>query len=139
MYKSAFKLAAVALALGISLPAQAFTTAAEVKPILNATKGNWVAVREFDGNDLVYFTHLESWRCGLDGVNYGINSDVADKVWELETCYEGEGAPNAMKEEGRLPYITLPLGSVETLTIELLYDDGSKDSVTFERGNIMTP
>ncbi len=134
-------LAAVALAVTapIAATAQGFTTAAEVKPILGATKGNWVAVREFDGNDLVYFTHLESWRCGLDGVNYGINSDVADQVWELETCYEDEGAPNAMKAEGRLPYITLPLGSVKTITVELVYDDGSLESAAFERAAIMTP
>ncbi len=129
----------LACALVSAAPANAFTTAAEVKPILNATKGNWIAVREFDGNDLVYFTHLESWRCGLDGVKYGINSETPDQEWELETCYEGEGAPNAMKAEGRLPYITLPLGSVETVTIELLYDDGSTDVVTFQRDAVKTP
>jgi hypothetical protein len=123
----------------VTASAQGFTTAAEVKPILNATKGNWVAVREFDGNDLVYFTHLESWRCGLDSVNYGINSDAADQVWELETCYEGEAAPNAMKMPDRLPYITLPLGSVKTLLIQLNYDDGTSESATFQRANVMTP
>lgn len=121
------------------LTAMAFTTAAEVKPILTATKGNWVAVREFDGNDLLYFTHLESWRCGLSGVEYSVNSDALDQVWTLETCYEDEAAPNAMKEEGRLPYITLPLGSVETITIRLLYDDDTTDDAAFERGAIMTP
>jgi hypothetical protein len=127
------------LLLLLPAPAFAFDTAAEVKPILTATKGNWVAVREFDGNDLVYFTHLESWRCGLDGVKYGINTETPDSVWELETCYEGEAAPNAMKAEGRLPYIKLPLESVETITIELLYDDGSTDSLTVKRADVMTP
>ncbi len=122
-----------------ALPAAAFTTAAEVRPILNATKANWVAVREYDGNDLVYFTQIESWRCGLDGVKFGINSAVADQERELEQCYEGEGAPNAMKDPDRLPFITLPLGSVETITIELMYDDGTTDTATFERAGVMTP
>ena len=44
-----------------------------------------------------------------------------------------------MKEEGRLPFITLPLGSVESVTIELLYDDGTTDTATFERAKVMTP
>ncbi|MFQ5437829.1 MAG: hypothetical protein ACE5DK_03255 [Paracoccaceae bacterium] len=125
--------------LPTAFPAQAFTTAAEVRPILSATKSAWIAVREFEGNDLLYFTHLESWRCGLEGVKYGINSDVADRVWELETCYEGEAAPNAMKAEDRLPYVTLPLGSVESVTIEILYDDGTSDSALYERADVMTP
>jgi len=139
MLKPYFAAVAVTFSLAATASAQNFTTAGEVRMILDATKANWIAVREFDGNDLVYFTQLESWRCGLDGVKYGINSDVADQDWELETCYEEDGAPNAMKEEGRLPYITLPLKSVETVTIELLYDDGETDSVTFERAKVMTP
>lgn len=117
----------------------AFTTAAEVQPILTMTKGNWVAVREYDGNDLLYFTHLESWRCGLDGVMYGINSDVADQVWEQEACYEDEAAPNTMKMENGLPFVTLELGSVETLIVEITYDDGTTDTATYERKAIMTP
>lgn len=139
MIRSLF--ASLVISLGLSGPvtSQNFTTAGEIRMILDATKGNWVAVREFDGNDLVYFTHLEAWRCGLDGVNYGVNSEVADQIWELETCYEDEPSPNVMKEEGRLPYITLPLNSVKTLIIELMYDDGETDVVTYERSKIMTP
>lgn len=135
------RLLAAACLCAAAAPAAAenMTTAGEVKMILDATKASWIAVREYDGNDLVYFTQIEAWRCALDGLKYGINSETADQIRELETCYEDEAAPNAMKEEGRLPFITLPLGSVESVTIELLYDDGTIDTATFERAKVMTP
>ena len=122
-----------------TLPVQAQTTTAEVKPILTMIKGMWVAVREYDGNDLVYFTMLESYRCGLDGVKYGINTDIADQVWVQEECYLDEAAPNALKMVDGLPFITLELGSVETVIVEITYDDGTMDSATYERKAIMTP
>jgi hypothetical protein len=138
-----FKKLSTALLIGATslatVPAQAQTTTAEVKPILTMIKGMWVAVREYDGNDLLYFTMLESYRCGLDGVKYGINTDVADQVWEQETCYVDEAAPNAMKMEDGLPFITLELGSIETVIVEITYDDGTTDTVTYERKAIMTP
>lgn len=138
-----FKNLSTALLIGAmtlaTLPALAQTTTAEVKPILTMIKGMWVAVREYDGNDLLYFTMLESYRCGLDEVKYGINSDVPDQVWEQEACYVDEAAPNAMKMEDGLPFITLELGSIETVIVEITYDDGTTDTETYERNAIMTP
>lgn len=132
------------LALGFSILAsagiaQGFTTAAEVKPILQATKANWVALRDYDGNDLLYFTHLESWRCGLVEVRFSINSTAATRVWEMEPCYEGAPQPNALKLEGHLPYVVLPQGMTNSVSVVIVYDDGTEDRADFDRSAIMMP
>lgn len=120
--------------------AQDFTTAAEVKPILDATKDNWIAVREYDGKDLVYFTNPLSWRCGLTEIRYGLNGAAAETVLPMEPCYEGEANPNILKfDQGIEVYITQPLQSVQTVTVVMKLDDGSEDTATFERAKVMTP
>lgn len=131
---------AVALALIATMAgAQGFTTAAEVKPILQATRANWVALREFDGNDLLYFTHLESWRCGLSEVRFSVNSTAAAKVWEMEPCHEGEAQPNALKLEDHLPFTTLPLQMVNSVSVVIVYDDGTEDRMDYDRASILMP
>ncbi len=134
-----FTLALALSALGAAAMAQGFTSAAEVKPILQATKANWVALRDYDGNDLLYFTHLESWRCGLTEVRFSINSGAATQVRAMEPCYEGTAQPNALKLDGHLPYIVLPQGMTKTVAIVVVYDDGSEDRAEFERGAILLP
>ena len=131
-------IAAVIAALIAALPAAAdnFTTAAEVRPILAATKANWVAVREFDGKDLLYFTQLESWRCGVREIRYSVNSTAAAKVREVEPCYKGTASPNAFKDNDHLPYIELPLGSITTVSVVVVYDDGTEDRGDFTRAQV---
>lgn len=118
--------------------AQQFTSAADVRPILDVTRANWVSVREFDGKDLLYFTHLMSWRCGLDAIHYSVNGEPM-KAWQGEGCYEGDAQPNALKAPDKPLYVVYPLGSIETVTIELEYDDGSTDSATYKRRAILMP
>ncbi len=128
-----------AVAFGVMLGspgfAQNFTTAAEVRPIVGAIKAQWIAVRPWDGKDLLYFTNLLSWRCGLEKIEYIVND--ADSV-ELvtEPCYEDEGAPNALKVEDVLPYVTFAADSVQTVNVTITYDDGETFSVDYERATI---
>lgn len=119
-------------------PTGKFTTATEVKPILTATKTAWVAVREYDGNDLLYFTHLVAWRCGLHEIRYGVNG-AAEQVFEVEECYINTAQPNAMKMETHFPYVILDIGSVENMSVTLIFDDGTKDSATYQRSDILMP
>ena len=130
-------LTSTVVALSVSGGAQAqFMTAAEVKPILDMTQANWVAVRVWEGQDLLYFTHIETFRCGLSGVRYGLNGEAPNTPYGLETCYEGTAAPNAMDPVGHPPYVAFPVGSVHSVTIQMKYDDGSMTEATFQRAQI---
>lgn len=114
-----------------------FLTATEVRPILTATKSSWIAVREFDGNDLLYFTHLLAWRCGLYEVNFSINGG------ELQPFPIPECAPDivnamAIPEDAQV-YLTYELGSVQSIEVTLLYDDLGTDTASYERSAVLTP
>ena len=125
------------LGLGLAGPAAAqMQTTAEVKPILQITKGNWIAVREYDGQDLLYFTHLEVFRCGLEQIRYVIN-EGKPSVWETPACAGDETFSEIAAD--RLPYAVFPDKSVKSVRIELTYDDGTVETESFERGAIMTP
>lgn len=114
-----------------------FTTALEVRPILAATRGNWVGVREYEGQDLVYVTHLLAWRCGLLRLRYAIN-DGPMQDWPLPPCQSDTAQPNAIPQDARI-YETHPLKSVRTITVELTYDDLATDQARFERGAVLIP
>lgn len=120
------------------VPTGKFTTATEVKPILTATKSSWVAVREYDGRDLVYVTQIMAWRCGLVALRFSVNgAETAD--WPLPPCHEDTAAPNALTPDDGLPYRSYPLGSVEQVNVLLVYDDLTADEATFQRNQVLMP
>jgi hypothetical protein len=120
------------------VPSGKFTTAVEVKPILNATKANWVAVRDFNGQDLLYVTHLFSWRCGLAAMALSVNNEPMQN-WPLPACHTEYSTPNALLDTDTLPYLTLKQGAVQTITIQIVYDDLSMDIASFARGDVLIP
>ncbi|SEW14372.1 hypothetical protein SAMN05444851_1676 [Aliiroseovarius sediminilitoris] len=133
------RLIATIMLAGFAAPsmAQNFTTADEVRPILDATKGSWVAVREYEGKDLLYFTHLLAWRCGLEQILYSLNGD-SEARFDAEPCYEDEPQPNAIKVDDKLPYVAFDLKSIDVVSVRLVYDDGTEATTSYERAQIMT-
>jgi hypothetical protein len=119
-------------------PTGKFTTAAEVKPIMQATKGNWVAVREYDGHDLLYVTHIWAWRCGLHAMAISVNGETMQN-WPLPECHMKYTTPGAILEEDGTPFLRMRLGSIETIEIQIVYDDLTIEAATFERGNVLIP
>ncbi len=121
--------------IGSPLGAQNFTTTAEVKPIVGAIKSNWIAVRPWEGNDLLYFTNLLAWRCGLSQIEYSVNGNEMTTLI-TEPCYEDEAAPNALKLSDILPYLTFDPNSVQTIDVKVTFDDGTQENASFERAAV---
>ncbi|SNS52418.1 hypothetical protein [Tropicimonas sediminicola] len=132
-------LACLAALLATPLAAEDFTTAAEVRPILNMQRASWIAVREYDGQDLVYFTSVLAWRCGLESVHYGFNDAPAETPLEMEPCHTDTATPNAITGDAHPIYVTAPLGSVETIRLRLTYDDGMTDEASYARKDVLMP
>jgi len=119
-------------------PSGRFTTATEVKPILNATKANWIHVREFDGKDLLYVTHIWAWRCGLLELRVGINGNDPE-VWPLPECHLDQPSPAAMLDSDGLPYREFALNAIAMVEVAITYDDLSTDHVKFNRKGAVIP
>lgn len=115
-----------------------FTTALEVKPILNATRANWIGVREYGGQDLVYVTHLWSWRCGLVEMRIGLNG-ATPQPWPLPDCHMDLPVPNMIAESDGLPFRAFPLNSIHQIEVFVTYDDLTSQSATFDRQGVMIP
>lgn len=118
-------------------PTGEFLTAGEVRPILDATKNSWIGVRLFDGKDLIYFTHLLSWRCGLYEVQYRVNGGPVSNFTLPECAADGSDA--IMVPEGTEIYVTLPPNSVETVEVTVIYDDLQTDTVAYKRAVVLLP
>lgn len=122
------------------VPTGKYTTALEIRPILGMTKTNWVGVREYEGQDLLYFSHLMAWRCGLWDISYGINGAPADTVVSMEPCNEDYAQPNVMVDIANFPpYVTYPLGTIESVYVEIVFDDGTSDFAQFDRNEVRIP
>ncbi|MEX3314891.1 hypothetical protein [Sulfitobacter sp. PS-8MA] len=119
-------------------PRGQFTTAGEVRPILSATRRSWIALRAYDGRDYLYVTHLWNWRCGLAAIAVSVN-DGPMVNWTMPPCHTESATPNAILEGDPLPYVTFGLGSVQSVRVQLVYDDLSMESARFARGAVLIP
>ena len=93
--------------------------------ILDMTRGSWAYFRDYNGRQLVYFTHLEAYRCGIAAVRYSINTDALDRHWMLQPCDPNK--PHNITTDK--PYIALPLGAAKSITVQLTFKDGGKSQL----------
>ena len=99
--------------------------AGQEKKLLELTRGSWAYFRDYNGRQLIYFTHLEAYRCGLKQVRYSLDSEALDRTWKLQPCDPDK--PQAITTDK--PYISLPLGTAKRVAVQLTFSDGSKSAV----------
>ena len=109
----------LALALGIA-GASAQGLVGMEKQILTMTRESWIAFRNYGGQQLIYFTHLVVYRCGLAEIRYSINSDELDQRFAMPPC-EPE-RPNEVPSDF-LPLVALPPGTADSITVQVVYAD----------------
>jgi hypothetical protein len=116
--------------------AQAFMTPEEVKPILQMTRANWVAIGATGANDLFYFTHIAAMRCGFDSASYRLNGGTDEIGIDFEPCYRDTAQPNAIQG---LPFVIYPPDSIASVIVTLKFPDGTTETAKYERRDILLP
>jgi len=101
----------------------------QLKKILHLTQNSWVSFRDFNGQQLIYFTHLEAYTCGIKEVRYSLNSNTLDKVWTLQPCVS-DGISKITKD---LIMLHLPLGTAQSIDVQLTFTDGTKSEILHKK------
>lgn len=101
----------------------------QMKKLLKMTQKSWVSFRDFNGQQLIYFTHLEAYTCGINEVHYSINTDDLDKVWTLQPCV----SDGFSKIRTDLILLKLPLGTAKSIDVQLTFKDGTKSEVLHKK------
>ncbi|QDC09098.1 hypothetical protein FHY55_07510 [Oceanicola sp. D3] len=123
----------------LTAQAENFTTAAEVRPILESIKDQWIAIRVEGDEDYVFFTPIVSWRCGVQAVQFGFNDEDPTRELEMAACHTEFSNPNVMVDGDPIPLVTAPANSVQSVTIRMMYDDGSLSESVITRKQVLIP
>ena len=105
------------------------------KAMLEANRQpGWVQFREFSGRQLIYFTALQTMRCRLSEIRYSVNSEALDQRFPLGECdMEQPFNVPADDPEGRYLYLSLDAHEAKTLTIQVVWADGSGSEIVTYR------
>ncbi len=107
-----------------------FTTTGELvkgqKQILGMTQNSWLSFRNDPDYPFLYFTHLQSYRCAIKSVRYGLGKEEPDTLWdglgECDTKNPNAIAPGLvthLKISPQVPYVS----------VQLEYRDGTQSPV----------
>lgn len=119
-----------AILLAQPVQAQSFTTQSEVQPILEMTRAHWIGLGTQSGQDLLYFTHLMAYRCGLEAVYMGVNGNEPIIRVLMEPCHHGTRTPNAIRVP---PILGFTENALQSVSIRITFPDGQELREEFSR------
>jgi hypothetical protein len=94
------------------------------KQILEQLWTAWVSFRQFNG-ELVYFSHLMSYRCGIEKIEYTFDNSDKVETWPLHQCDPAD--PIRIPDNAKL-YRQMPKGT-KSMQVVVTYFDGAKSPV----------
>lgn len=98
------------------------------RSMLDANKqSGWIAFRNYAGQQLIYFTALQTMHCRLSKIRYSINSDVLDKEFPIGSC--DPQLPFNLPDGPEYIYLSLPPGTASTVAVQVLWDDGAGSEI----------
>lgn len=136
--RASLVIAITVLAAGLSMSAVAVQAQekSRVPPknvyqaMLDANKETgWVQFRNYDGEQWIYFTPLQTMHCRLSEIRYSVNSELLDQKFGLVACNPQN--PFALPPEAGVEDIAirLPQGSAKTIAVQVVWDDGTESAV----------
>lgn len=97
------------------------------KKVLSETAESWITWRYFQSRTMFYFTHLQSWRCGIDRAKWGLDPNKLTREFPIAECDEDN--PSAVPSEARTYIYTDDIGNGSSNGDTS--DDGSSGSDSF--------
>ena len=123
------------VAIGAQSPALA-ETKSRILPIetyLAMLAGNketgWVAFRNYNGSQWIYFTALQTLHCRLKEIRYSINSKDLDQRFKLVKCNPQNPfalPPDSGPEDTAM---NLPDGAAKTIAVQVLWEDDNASEI----------
>ena len=103
----------------------------QARQVLQQTQSNWVALRPYDGEVIVYFTQLVTSAIALKEIRYGIDTTTPDQNFPLPL--EPRAFPSLIHADTKIFLQEPP--DTQYVSVQLVYADGSKSDVhTYRKG-----
>ena len=100
----------------------------QVKGIIKSTKASgWITFKNVNRKQQIYFSHLQSWHCGIKEIRYSYNSKDLDRVFPVAKCIPQ--LPNNIPGAIKWILVFEKLGTAKTVAVQVLFDDDTLSGI----------